>query len=348
MRKALNIVSVILLPMMVLCLTSCSSLQKAAPETDRGIDYLVLVNRLNPLPKWWEDSLDTVSITNSVDEKVEVEAKAFAAYELLRKDLEKNDGIYLELDSARRSIAEQQDIMERFTEKYGADYAAKTVATPGYSEHHTGLALDLYFRILNSDGTFTDVYYNEDMEKPEYEWIWDRIHEKLAAYGFILRYLKGSEHITGFRYEPWHIRYLDNVEIARSITEQSGMTLEEYLAGERVPEVELDLSGSSIYTEEELNDAMLAIKCRFISFAGCELHAIRYAGDEADNSRNLDWLNSLSPNAGYSHVMKFLMDFHSPKKGGDSTFDPDREYTDYEWYLARTDDGDWEIITWGH
>ena len=193
---------------------------------------------------------------------MEVEAKAYAAYERLKDDLEQNDGVYLELDSARRSVAAQQDIMDRFIEKYGADYAAKTVAQPGYSEHHTGLALDLYFKIRNEDGSFTDVYYNEDMEKEEYRGIWDAIHAKLPRYGFILRYLEGEEHIAG------------------EIMSQPGYTLEEYLAGKSAPEAEIDLSGSALYTEEELTDAMLAIKCRFAAWGVCELHAIRYAGDE--------------------------------------------------------------------
>ena len=163
-----------------------------------GIDYLALVNKLHPLPEGWEDALETVTIVNSVGDEVEVEAKAYAAYELLRADLEANDGIYIELDSARRSVAEQQDIMDRFIEKYGAEYAAKTVAQPGYSEHHTGLALDLYFKLRSDDGMFTDVYYNEDMV--QYPEIWEKIHAKLADYGSILRYLDGKEHITGKRH----------------------------------------------------------------------------------------------------------------------------------------------------
>ncbi|MBQ2616678.1 MAG: D-alanyl-D-alanine carboxypeptidase family protein, partial [Synergistaceae bacterium] len=93
------------------------------------------------------------------------EKKAYSAYLLLKEDLQSNDGIEIELDSARRSVAAQKDIMARFIEKYGPEYAAKTVATPGYSEHHTGLALDLYFRL---DGK--DVYYNEDMVK--YPEVW--------------------------------------------------------------------------------------------------------------------------------------------------------------------------------
>ena len=79
---------------------------------ESGIDYLALVNKLNPLPEGWEDALETVTIENSVGDEVEVEAKAYAAYELLKADLEENNAIYLELDSARRSIAAQQDIIE--------------------------------------------------------------------------------------------------------------------------------------------------------------------------------------------------------------------------------------------
>ncbi len=321
-------------------LCSCAALAESS------IDYLALVNKLNPLPDGWEYSLETVTITNSVGDEVEVEAKAYAAYELLKSDLEENDGIYVELDSARRSVAAQQDIMDRFTEKYGADYAAKTVAKPGYSEHHTGLALDLYFKIKNDDGTFTDVYYNEDMEKEEYLPVWDAIHAKLADYGFILRYLEGEEHITGYRYEPWHIRYVDSVEIAEEIMSQPGMTLEEYLAGAQAPEVEIDLSGSEKYTDDELTDAMLAVKCRFAAF-GCELRSIRYAGDGADNEESLAWLNSLVENGEFVDALELLTDFHAPADA-DGAWDPDTDYTDYQWWLARTDGGDWEIVSFGY
>ena len=214
--------------LMAIVLTVSLLMFSVALAEDSGIDYLVLVNRLNALPEGWEDALQTVHVTNSVGDDVEVEARAYAAYERLKADLEANDGIYLELDSARRSVAAQQDIMDRFIEKYGADYAARTVATPGYSEHHTGLALDLYFRLKGEDGGFTDVYYNEDMV--QYPQIWEKIHAKLADYGFILRYLKDKEHITGYGYEPWHIRYVDSADIAREITEKD-ITLEEYLSG---------------------------------------------------------------------------------------------------------------------
>ena len=206
----------------------------ALAEEPGQIDYMTLVNKLHPLPEGWEESLKTVHVTNTVGDDVEVEEKAFAAYEELRKDLEENDGIYLELDSARRSVAAQQEIMDRYIEKYGADYAAKTVAVPGFSEHHTGLALDLYFKLKNDDGTFTDVYYNEDLVR--YPEIWEKIHMKLADYGFILRYLDGREHLTGYSYEPWHIRYLDDTGVAKEIMDKD-ITLEEYLGAVKAADV---------------------------------------------------------------------------------------------------------------
>ena len=304
-----------------------------------GIDYLALVNRLNPLPEDWEEALETVHITNSVGDDVEVEVEAYAAYELLRADLLENDGIEIELDSARRSVAAQQDIMDRFIEKYGADYAAKTVAQPGYSEHHTGLALDLYFRL---DGE--DVYYNEDMV--QHPGIWEKVHAKLADYGFILRYLPYKEHITGYGYEPWHIRYVGSTEIAREIMSQPGMTLEVYLGAANDTDPVIDYGDSALYTEEELVEATVQIKCKFASFNGCELHALRYAGDDCSSEENLKWLNELGDNE-YVQVAEFLSDFHSPVEGG-GPWEADTEYTDWQWWLARTEVGGWELLTWGY
>lgn len=239
---------------------------------------MALVNKTHPLPEDWENKLETVHITNSVGDDVEVEKKAYDAYLRLKEELEKED-IHVDLDSARRSVADQQRIMDDFTEQYGKDYALKTVAAPGYSEHHTGLALDLYLII---DGK--DVVENEDMI--QYPEIWSKIHAKLADHGFILRYLEDKEHITGYGYEPWHIRYLDNTDTAKEIMSK-GITLEGYLGTASEADVSIDLGNSEIYTQDELKDAVIQIKCKFASLASCELKSIRYAGDEAANDENL-------------------------------------------------------------
>lgn len=218
-----------ILCVLLVCMTVCFVFAGCAKQDKpKGIDYLALVNKEYPLPDGWEDAIETVHMTNSMGDDVEVEKKAYEAYLALKADLEK-DGVFIDLDSARRSIAAQQDIVVRFTEKYGEDYVKKYVAVPGYSEHHTGLALDLYFNLNGQD-----VYYNEDMV--QYPEIWEKIHAKLADHGFILRYLESKEAITGYNYEPWHIRYVDSVEIAREIAEK-GITLEEYL--NKLPKIDV-------------------------------------------------------------------------------------------------------------
>ena len=287
MRKQLSQILAVLFAAAVLFCGAGTAAADADPDGSGSgtIDYMVLVNRLNRLPDGWEDALETVHVTNSVGDDVEVEKKAYEAYTHLRDELLEQDGIEIELDSARRSVAAQQEIMDRYIEKYGPDYAAKTVAVPGYSEHHTGLALDLYFRL---DGK--DVYYNEDLvQHPE---IWEAIHKKLAGHGFILRYLPGKEHITGYSYEPWHIRYIDDPAAAGEIM-AGRITLEGYLGAVNETDVETDFGTSELYTREDLEEAAVQVKCRFAVFAGCELHSLRYAGDVCCSEENIRWLNSL-------------------------------------------------------
>ena len=187
------------------------------------LDTLVLVNGKHPLPEGWEERLDLVTMVNSVGDTVQVERGAYKAYLELKRDLAENEGIEIDLDSAYRSMEYQQEILERFTEKYGAAYAARTVAKPGTSEHQTGLALDLYFRL---DGE--DVYENEDLV--QYPEIWKKIHVRLAAHGFILRYPGGKDGVVDYGYEPWHIRYVGE-EAAGKITAVPGVTLEDWLDG---------------------------------------------------------------------------------------------------------------------
>ena len=290
-------------------------------EKAQGIEYMALVNKTHALPDDWENQLETVHITNSVGDDVEVEKKAYDAYLKLKDDLEKNDGIKIELDSARRSVEAQQEIMDRYIEKYGADYAAKTVAQPGFSEHHTGLALDLYFIL---DGK--EVYYNEDMVK--YPEVWEKIHAKLADYGFILRYLEGREHITGYGYEPWHIRYIDDVDKAKEIMAKD-ITFEEYLGAVKPVEVQMDLGETKKLSEDDINAAVIQVKCKFAGYDGCVLKSIRYAGDDKINEKG---------------EICFLTDF-SVSDDTKSDFEPGSEQTDFEWWLAKNDEGGWDIVS---
>ena len=128
---------------------------------------------------------------------------------------------------------------------------------------------------------------------------------------------------------------------------------------EPAQEVVIDLGSSSLYTQEELNAAVLMIREKFASFAGdCELHRIRYAGDEANNGENLVWLNSLREvrsnippedvDKRYVQVAEFLSDFHSPVEEGPYVWELNMEYKDYQWWLARLEGGSWEIVSWGY
>ena len=223
--KKIMILFLSVLTAVTLALTGCSGSDNAAEEQKDQkegsvIDYMVLVDKENPLPDGWEEALDITTITNSVGDEVQVESKAYEAYLGLSEALEK-EGIHTELDSAYRSVEAQQKIVDEFTEKYGEDYVKQYVAVPGYSEHHTGLALDLYLIV---DGK--TVYENEDLV--QYPEIWAKIWEKLPDYGFILRYPEGKEDITGYSFEPWHIRYIGSAETAREIMDNN-ITLEEYL-----------------------------------------------------------------------------------------------------------------------
>jgi D-alanyl-D-alanine carboxypeptidase len=185
-------------------------------------DYLVLVNKENKLPDDWEEKVELVTTKNAWDEEIQVEKEAFKSYKELKKDLEK-EGVYIELDSVYRSVKAQQDLWNEWSAdpEKGPEYVKKFMAVPGYSEHHTGLAIDI---CIKKDG---ELIYDNDEMIAETE-IFAKIHKKLADYGFILRYPKDREDSTGYTYEPWHLRYVGSVKIAKEITEK-GLTLEEYL-----------------------------------------------------------------------------------------------------------------------
>ena len=334
MKKLISAALVLLLA--VGCTAPAANNVPEQPE--EGIDYLVLVNKLHPLPEDWEAKVETVKVTNQLGNEVEVEKTAYEAYQQLKEDLEK-DNVFIDLDSVRRTVAEQQEIVDEFTKEYGAEYTAKVVAKPGYSEHHTGLALDVYLII---DGQ--PVYENDEMlQHPD---LWEKIHSRMPDYGFILRYLPGEEHITGYAYEPWHLRYV-GVDTAREITEK-GITLEAYLGAVNETDVSIDYGTSELYTQEVREEMAILIKCRFAALEGCELHSLRYVGDESASAEKLAWLNSLKDDdSEYGKAACFLMDFHTPKENSGS-FDPDHEYTDYQWWLGCDADGDWDIVDYSN
>ena len=222
--KNIKKISIILLVLVsVLFLTACT---KEEEKDEAKYDYLVLVNKKNKLPDDWEENLELVKTKNAWDEDIQVEKKAYEQYKKLEKEVNEDLKEYkakITLDSTYRSVAEQQELWDEWSKdpEKGPDYVKKYVAVPGYSEHHTGLALDICLII---DGKI--VADNDDMIAQKE--IFSKVHAKLAKYGFILRYLKGKDDITGYSYEPWHLRYIDDTEIAKEIMDNN-ITLEEYL-----------------------------------------------------------------------------------------------------------------------
>lgn len=160
---------------------------------------------------------EMVEYENINEETFYIESDTFRHFEMLRAHL-RIEGINIEICSGYRSLEKQESIFLEYMNKYGIDYAESYVAMPGTSEHHTGLAIDLGLII---DGKLVD---DNDELLNQFE-IFKKIHDCLKYFGFILRYQKGKENITGFSYEPWHIRYVGD-EIAMAIGDQ---TLEEYL-----------------------------------------------------------------------------------------------------------------------
>ncbi len=127
-----------------------------------------------------------------------------------------SEGIYLFAVSGYRAYETQAYIFDSQVRKVGEEMAMHAVALPGQSEHQTGLAMDVTSR---SAGFLLEEQFGDT---PEGKWIQENAH----LFGYIVRYQKGKEEITGYQYEPWHLRYVGK-EIAKVIYEND-ITLEEY------------------------------------------------------------------------------------------------------------------------
>ena len=114
-----------------------------------------------------------------------------------------------------RSYEYQVNLYNKYVENDGIKEADTYSARPGYSEHQTGLCVDVY------DG---EIDYTNFEKSDSYNWM----QENAYKYGFILRFPKGKENLTGYQYESWHYRYVGK-KIAKYIKEND-LTLEEYYA----------------------------------------------------------------------------------------------------------------------
>lgn len=178
----------------------------------------MIVNKSRNLPsEYVPDDLVTVEVSTCLTNPEVNQLRRVASDALT--DLFKGaelDGLTLVARSGYRSYNTQTGLYNGYISRHGQDYADMYSAVPGQSEHQSGLAMDI---TADSAGLQLEDYFGDTAEGI---WVSKHAHE----YGFIIRYPKDMEDITGYLYEPWHLRYL-GVDLAGEVYE-SGLTLEEY------------------------------------------------------------------------------------------------------------------------
>lgn len=177
--------------------------------TDK-FSYDMLVNKYHGVTESFvPEKLVDVPETYGTNQKLNEETlKAFIK---MSNDCKAETGYQLLVRSGYRDFKEQEKTYNLYLKSYGKTYAENYVTHPGYSEHHTGLAIDIK---AESNNIFSD--------SKESKWAYKNAYK----YGFILRYKKEYENITGIKYESWHFRYVGE-EIATYINDND-MTYEEY------------------------------------------------------------------------------------------------------------------------
>ncbi|SDM01374.1 M15 family metallopeptidase [Sediminibacillus halophilus] len=184
---------------------------------------LVLVNKQFKLPDGYEPpDLIAPDVPFYFDEDLEkryMREEAAHALEELFSGAEKA-GLDLVAASGYRSYGRQEEIYQQNVDSMGQEEADKFSARPGNSEHQTGLAID----VTSAEMAFS--LEQSFKQTDEGAWLAENAHH----YGFIIRYPEGKEDITGYSYEPWHIRYVGE-KAAKEIYQQD-LTLEEYLFSE--------------------------------------------------------------------------------------------------------------------
>ncbi|MDN6200801.1 MAG: M15 family metallopeptidase [Micrococcaceae bacterium] len=192
--------------------SSTSDHQYAAYSTDPA-SPLVLVNKDHPLQPRDYAPKDLVSVSGNGTEMVPRAAKAMK--KLIAGGA--RDGQRLTVISAYRSYDHQLALFQRYTRKYGKDYAARISAKPGTSEHQLGLSAD----VGAASGQCALKACLADL--PSGKWI----AAHAADYGFIVRYPQDEHETTGYNFEPWHLRYV-GTKAAQRMDQQDMATFEEY------------------------------------------------------------------------------------------------------------------------
>lgn len=178
--------------------------------------YLVLVNRTNPIKGPLLKNISTLVPFSTVDEKILLERRASASLIQLIKKINSKEKIVPV--SGYRSKEEQETLFQDSLLENGRDFTERYVAFPNCSEHQTGLAIDL-----------AENQPVIDFIRPSfpYSGIFADFRELAADYGFIERYEKNKENLTGISHEPWHFRYVGFPHANR--IQKLGFCLEEYI-----------------------------------------------------------------------------------------------------------------------
>lgn len=185
---------------------------KTYPAPNQNTD-LVFVNKYHYLDaSYVPKNLKNVEVCTSGNRQLVEPAKE--AFESLCASIKKG-GLNIRLISSYRSYSYQETLYNSYVEKDGHNKADTYSARPGFSEHQTGLVIDIDNEILP---------YERFEETEEFKWMEENAHK----FGFILRYPKDKEEITGYSYESWHYRYVGR-EIA-SYLKENNLTLDEYIA----------------------------------------------------------------------------------------------------------------------
>ena len=186
------------------------------------MNYEILVNKNNliednDLPKKLvvvgKNLHPTITFENETND-ILLEEKAAIFLNRMLNDFNSSHKNKIIPDSGYRSIERQERLLKYYLDRDG-DKAFTYVALPRSSEHHTGLAIDIALMV---DDVYTDDITGDEQEIIDFMKI-------CYKYGFILRYPRGKEDITGYKYEPWHYRFV-GLELAEKLY-KSGLTLEE-------------------------------------------------------------------------------------------------------------------------
>ena len=199
-----------------LCLGISDSISGLFP-TGNPSDILILVNKDHRIPSDYVPELVLPNVPPASLDKaasIYLRPEAAAALEVLFSAA-KSEGYNLYAVSGYRSYATQSSIYKRKVAERGINQ--NTSAPPGASEHQLGLAMD-----INGDTTLKSGLTSEFGNSPEGKWVTQHAH----LYGFIIRYPEDKTMITGYAYEPWHLRYL-GIETASEVYDL-GVTYEEY------------------------------------------------------------------------------------------------------------------------